>query len=336
LATPEDVLDLGQLPSEIPVRLSAFTRSFVSVGYAIYTDGGLHNSGSLEFVPGESVKHIQLAIPLIEDVRQVRVVLGNPVSAELTGYREITYTAPYSLAEPLIVEGDRWRYFKGVEEPPADWNQRSFDDARWLVGPTGIGYDTGSGYESCIATDLSDMRGNYISLYTRRRFLVEYPSRLRSLTLSMDVDDGYIAYLNGAQVDSRYAPDPPVYDQRASNHEACCGKGSCSPEVIDLSDRIGDLVAGMNVLAVQVHNQSLSSSDFLFIPELSAVVTPWPGDFEPDGDVDLDDFAVLAAAWLAEDGQGWYNRACDIGVGPDGSIDVLDLLAFADSWLAGF
>jgi hypothetical protein len=41
-----------------------------------------------------------------------------------------------------------------------------------------------------------------------------------------------------------------------------------------LSDRIKDLVAGVNVLAVQVHNQSLSSSDFLFLPELSATFAP--------------------------------------------------------------
>lgn len=337
LAVFENVFDLAQLPSKIPVRLSTFTRGSVSVAYTIYTDGRVYDSGSLEFVPGESVKQIQLTVPPPEDLKRVRVVLSNPVNAELTGYRQITYTTTYESVEPLIVEGDQWRYFKGVEEPPADWNQLLFNDTEWLVGPTGIGYDTGTDYESCIATNLSDMRNNYISVYARRLFAVEDPSRLRSLTLSTDYDDGYIAYLNGAQVDSRHAPNPPMHDQLASNHEACCGQGSCSPELIDLSDRIGDLVAGINVLAIQVHNQSLSSSDLLLIPELSAVVTPWPGDFEPDGDVDFDDFAVLAAAWLAEDGQGRYDLACDINVAadPDGLIDMLDLLVFVDNWLAG-
>jgi hypothetical protein len=37
---------------------------------------------------------------------------------------------------------------------------------------------------------------------------------------------------------------------------------------------MADLVAGVNVLAVQVHNQSLSSSDFIFIPELFVAVAP--------------------------------------------------------------
>ncbi|UCG59748.1 MAG: hypothetical protein JSU70_09560 [Phycisphaerales bacterium] len=335
-ATLGNTLPLSQLSSTIPVRLSTFTTNSVSVGYAVYADGRPHDSGSLEFAPGETVKHIQLTIPPLGDPRQVRAVLSNPVNAELTGHQKVTYVIPYELVEPLILEGDQWRYFKGTEEPPADWNLLSFDDATWLLGRTGMGYETGTGYEPCINTNLSDMRNNYISVYARRPFFVDDPSRLTSLTLSMDFDDGYIAYINGAQVADQYAPDPPTYDQRASSHEACCNKGSCSAAQIDLSDRTGELVAGINVLAVQVHNQSLSSSDFLFIPELSAVVTPWPGDVEPDGDVDLDDFAVLAAAWLAEDGEGRYNSACDISIPADGYIDTMDLMIFVDNWLAGF
>jgi hypothetical protein len=75
------------------------------------------------------------------------------------------------------------------------------------------------------------------------------------------------------QVAARSAPTSPKYNQPATaSHEACCGTtaptGPCPPEQIDLSDHLRDLVAGVNILAVQVHNQSLSSSDFIFIPEL--------------------------------------------------------------------
>ena len=97
---------------------------------------------------------------------------------------------------------------------------------------------------------------------------------MTALLFTIDFDDGYILYLNGVEADSRYAPDPPAHDEPAttSNHEACCG--SCTPEQIDLSRHIGDLVPGENVLAIQVHNASLSSSDFLFAPELSSVFAP--------------------------------------------------------------
>ena len=50
--------------------------------------------------------------------------------------------------------------------------------------------------------------------------------------------------------------------------------GTCEPEPIDLTEHIGSLRVGANVLALQVHNRSLSVSDFLFAPLLSAVTAP--------------------------------------------------------------
>ncbi|MFH1108834.1 MAG: DNRLRE domain-containing protein [Planctomycetota bacterium] len=183
-------------------------------------------------------------------------------------------------AEPLpILEGDDWRYFKGTQAPPAGWNDTGFDESSWLVGPTGIGYETGTGYEPCIATDLTDMPGNYWSVFARRTFYIEDRADVTSLTFTMDYDDGYIAYINGVQVYAEFPPSPPNYNQPAStpNHEACCGTGTptgpCPPPEIDLSGFIGDLVAGTNVLAVQVHNRTIDSSDFVFIPTLSATYT---------------------------------------------------------------
>lgn len=266
LAVPENILDMDELGAHVPVRLSTFAAQPVSVDYVIE---GL-DSGALSFAPGQTVEH--LPVPAGQSSDKIVVTLGNPVNAELTGYSTVTYRS--TLSEPLIVVGDEWRYFKGVVEPPADWNALAFDDSGWPAGPTGIGYEAGSGYESCLATILADMRGNYLSVYARRRFFVEDPSRLVRLTFTMDFDDGYIAFLNGVQVDAQFAPNPPAHDRPAatSNHEACCG--DCPADRIDLGDSLGLLVPGWNVLAVQVHNTSLPSSDFIFVPELFGVVEP--------------------------------------------------------------
>jgi hypothetical protein len=61
-------------------------------------------------------------------------------------------------------------------------------------------------------------------------------------------------------------------------------------------------------------------------------VQPIIGDFEPDGDIDLQDFAQLARAWQTKAGQANWNAACDISGPADGVIDLSDLLAFARSW----
>lgn len=57
------------------------------------------------------------------------------------------------------------------------------------------------------------------------------------------------------------------------------------------------------------------------------------GDFEPDGDVDFEDFAVLAAAWRSQPGDGNWNAACNISESIDGVIDEYDLIVFCEKWL---
>ncbi len=57
------------------------------------------------------------------------------------------------------------------------------------------------------------------------------------------------------------------------------------------------------------------------------------GDFEPDGDVDLNDFRQLALSWKTSVGEPNFNPACDISDPDDGRIDVLDLVIFSENWL---
>jgi len=194
-------------------------------------------------------------------------------------------------ALPIVV-GDRWTYFKGIEEPPVDWNQLSFDDASWESGPTGIGYGDGDD-----ATVLADMEDTYISVYARRLFHVEDPAVLTSLTLTMDYDDGFVAYLNGVRVAGENVDgNPPAFDTPASDdHEASGGSGNPNPpETFDISGFIGRLSPGANVLAVQGHNDSLDSSDLSLIASLAArpavvyVDDDAPNDPGP-GDPDLGD-----------------------------------------------
>jgi len=66
---------------------------------------------------------------------------------------------------------------------------------------------------------------------------------------------------------------------------------------------------------------------FLLKPQTS-------GDFEPDADVDLEDFAVFASAWKSKDGDINWNVFCDISCPEDGLVDELDLSVFCSNWLA--
>ena len=43
----------------------------------------------------------------------------------------------------ILGEDHAWRFFRGTQDPPADWNSPGFDDSSWEQGPTGIGYGDG-------------------------------------------------------------------------------------------------------------------------------------------------------------------------------------------------
>ncbi len=165
-----------------------------------------------------------------------------------------------------IAPGDVWSYFNGAAEPPPGWAAPGFDDSAWLAGRSGFGYGDGDD-----ATILAGMQGNYLTVYARRAFTVDAPDAVNRMFLSMDYDDGFVAYLNGVEI-ARVAVsgDPPPHDAPATaSHGA--SRDTLGPQpvaIVDISAFIHLLVPGVNVLAVQGHNTSLTDPDFSLIPGL--------------------------------------------------------------------
>jgi len=167
-----------------------------------------------------------------------------------------------SAGNDFIAPGEAWRFFKGTQPPsnPADaWKAVDFDDSSWQTGVSGFGYG-----DSDDATVLNDMRNNYVSLYIRKEFSVSSLSADEVLAFEIDYDDGFIAYLNGTEIARANMPGgTTAYNTSASDsHEAG------SPETFVLGTAGELLNAGSNILAIEGHNTSLSSSDFSLIPAL--------------------------------------------------------------------
>jgi hypothetical protein len=163
----------------------------------------------------------------------------------------------------IIGRGESWKFFKGTEPPsapPDAWTAVGFDDSQWQAGPAGFGYG-----DNDDATVLNDMQGNYVSVYIRKEFSGSSLSPDEGLTLEVDYDDGFIAYLNGVEVARANMPAGGAagYNTTASSaHEAG------SPETFVLATAGKLLNAGSNILALEGHNTSSSSSDFSLIPAL--------------------------------------------------------------------
>jgi hypothetical protein len=203
--------------------------------------------------------------------------LGQSANGALTAQLGAGGTLPL----PLVNHGDLWRYRKGTSAPPVGWqtNAESTLDNSWLSGPGGFGY--GDAAIAGEATALNDMPNGYTTLYIRKSFDVSSEvDTNRHLKLTIDFDDGYVAYLDGAELSRTNAPGAPgtvvAYATNATaNHEAsCCTPPTNPPNMLDLGpvgDRLG---IGGHVLALQGLNATNNSSDFHLIADLAVAAPP--------------------------------------------------------------
>ena len=122
----------------------------------------------------------------------------------------------------VIPTGGTWKYFKGYSTPGAGWTGVSFDDSAWLEGPSGIGMGNNGFGVADDATVLSDMQNNYLAVYARQEFNVSDASTVTGMILTIDYDDGFVAYINGQEVARANMPagTPDSNTYASAVHEA--------------------------------------------------------------------------------------------------------------------
>ncbi len=182
---------------------------------------------------------------------------------------ELFYSHEPTMDEVHVQEGETWRYFKGTKQPPRNWRTMNFDDSEWEKGPSGFGYG-----DNDDMTKLTDMRfyektadepeqPGYLSLFIRRSFQIRNLPEIKQLIFRVDYDDGFIAYLNGREIARANLDGVARYNTKAKKgHEAG------DPVDFDITDKLKFLKQENNVLAIQVHNDKLTSNDLTMIPRL--------------------------------------------------------------------
>ncbi|KAA3597958.1 MAG: T9SS C-terminal target domain-containing protein [Calditrichaeota bacterium] len=162
--------------------------------------------------------------------------------------------------ETVINEGDNCKYFVGNSEPPVTWKEINFNDNSWLNGQTGVGY--GDGDDNTVIPQVT-------SVYLRQEFTVTDLQNITFALFFMDFDDSFIAYLNGVEIarENISGLSPPFNTLSNGGREAEIYNGGL-PLVYKLNNFQNLLVQGQNVLSIQVHNASTTSSDLTAIPFL--------------------------------------------------------------------
>jgi hypothetical protein len=177
----------------------------------------------------------------------VRVSLGSPVST-------------------LVGAGSVWKYNDTGANLGTAWRAPDFDDSAWPSGPAQLGYGD---YDEATVTGFGpNPASKYITTYFRRSFAVPDPTNFATLLLRVLCDDGAVVYLNGTQVWRNNLNSEPLIYTTLADQAVTGGDESTNFHPVTVAPAL--LVAGTNVLAVEVHQNSPESSDLSFDLELLA------------------------------------------------------------------
>src|SRR5688572_27311558 len=174
------------------------------------------------------------------------------------------YISQVSAQTTLISYSSGWKYLDNGSNQGTAWRAVSFSDAGWRTGNAELGY--GDGDETTVVRYGSFSSFKYVTTYFRKSISITNASVYSSLSLSIKRDDGAVVYLNGTEVFRTNMPTGTVsYSTLASSDAADDGE---TPQTVSLSPAA--LVNGTNVIAVEIHQRTRSSSDISFDLQLTA------------------------------------------------------------------
>ena len=170
------------------------------------------------------------------------------------------------LPATLIPSGAVWRYFDRTNDLGTAWRSNPYSDAAWSSGAAMLGFGDANG----LLPTTTVANNSQWTTYFRRAFVLPYPSFVSSLGARLLRDDGAVVYLNGTEVWRDNMPAGVI-----SNATPASTSIGGAAESVWLTNTLSRslLVPGTNLLAVEIHQQSLSSSDITFDLELSATAT---------------------------------------------------------------
>lgn len=174
-----------------------------------------------------------------------------------SSFRKLSHFPVAATRSTFVAARAAWSYRDDGVDLGSAWRQPAYDDAAWRVGAAELGF--GDGDEQTV------LRKTGITYYFRNAFNVTNAASISSLRLSLVRDDGAIVYINGTEV---ARSNMPAGEPTASTKASTSVSGSASSTWFDFDVPPRVLVEGRNVIAVEIHNSSSSSSDISFAASL--------------------------------------------------------------------
>lgn len=165
----------------------------------------------------------------------------------------------------IFASGSNWKY-ADTDMSGTAWKTSSTALTHSGAAPLGYG-------KNSIKTNVSNQ--NKLTYYFGRSFnLADKPSSSDVFTLNYTIDDGFVIYVNGVEAERYNMPyGTPSYNTAATTY------ANGNPDVGSVTLDPSLFKKGTNYIAVEVHNNSTTSSDIMWDAELTRTV-PKEGDVE--------------------------------------------------------
>lgn len=259
---------LSAFPDGIPVGLSIYCTNEVRVDYAIDATDGTSARGTLVFPAGRTRHYIPVPATF---AGVLRVALENPINAELTSTSKLLFQN-FNVNRPVLSPlGAEWKYLDDGSNQGTAWRAPGFDDTTWSNGVARLGFGPDTAARTTIRRYLSGTAGPQVTNYYFRRAIVVTNdlSEFSTIQFRYQRDDGCVLYLNGNQLFTNNMPPPP-YTHHTFASTTISGAAATQrfwtnafpPSVLQ---------PGTNVIAVEVHQASATSSDLAWEMELLGV-----------------------------------------------------------------
>jgi Bacterial Ig domain len=160
-----------------------------------------------------------------------------------------------------------WKYLDNGSDQGTAWRARLFDDSSWSNGVAQLGY--GDGDEATLVSFGPDANNKFVTTYFRKSFVVNNASTYTNLQVALLRDDGGVVYLNGTEIlrSTNVPPGQGFQTLVANAPDNTVDTTNASP---------APLINGTNVIAVEIHQSTLDSSDLsmdLQLVGVSVIIT---------------------------------------------------------------
>lgn len=189
----------------------------------------------------------------------------------------VTFTSSTYLPGTFpLTHGSVWKYEDSGTDLGTAWRMPNYADASWAFGSAILGY--GNGNEATTLDFGSSASAKHPTYYLRNSFIALDLTNFDSLEFSVLRDDGVIVYINGTEAFRMNMPTGPIaYDTLAST--AVQG----ADETTYFTQRVANTLLSndTNVIAVELHQSDVGSSDLSFDLGIIGLLGPFPIDTFP-------------------------------------------------------